>query len=558
MFAGLLALIIDQDLTRKENMCSREGREIPFPTPIILKNSQKINNRLSKVESQMKSGISLKGPLQIVLKTLDVLALVRDVIRLLIKDNSVSRFEWSYHMRFYLEVSVANPIESLSIHMANAVFPYGFKYLGTFDFQATGRIFVGLFQVGAWERILSAVSHLIQSIKLGLGAISFDQSAEVEIVGKMLWINTNRGIVITMNPGYAGRSNLPDNLKLFRSMAMTRPEFRTAETLSSKVVPFFSLCSKQLSRQPNYNFVLVISRRRSLQAGEIGGAIIASVDQREQCILIQSVTETILSKLVAEHLKEHIHHIVSERHLVVGNVWSQKVPYVYQIQNIQHRLMMVGPLATGKTGAWRALLGALGRLVGLKVVSYVVDSKAISKDFFYDSLNPTTPEWNFGLFTNIIRKIIDNVGDEVSKQHWIIFMAIVLDDSKLLTLFIGKRLSLPNNVRIIFEVESLNIPPLPLSIPQFETVGLVTQALDYSASVDHIMEFTIAPAVSTLFALINKMIGNVPDHNARHSNFPLQQEYFNAYAKKHPLVAIVWAFTQDSEIDRRAKMAIFL
>ncbi|KAI8459802.1 hypothetical protein BY996DRAFT_6409868 [Phakopsora pachyrhizi] len=148
---------------------------------------------------------------------------------------------------------------------------------------------------------------------------------------------------------------------------------------------------------------------------------------------------------------------------------------------------MVGPLATGKTGAWRALLGALGRLVGLKVHCFSV-----------------------------------------------------LDDSKLLTLPIGKRLGLPNN------------------IPQFETVGLVTQALDYSASVDHIMEFTIAPAVSTLFALINKMIGNVPDHNARHSNFPLQQEYFNAYAKKHPLVAIVWAFTQDSEIDRRAKMAIFL
>ncbi|KAI8447739.1 dynein heavy chain 1, cytosolic [Phakopsora pachyrhizi] len=167
----------------------------------------------------------------------------------------------------------------------------------TFDFQATGRIFVGLFQVGAWgyfdganrleERILSAVSHLIQSIKLGLGAISFDQSAEVEIVGKMLWINTNRGIVITMNPGYAGRSNLPDNLKLFRSMAMTRPGFRTAETLSSKVVPFFSLSLK----------AVLISA-----AGEIGGAIIASVDQREQCILIQSVTETIVSKLVAEHV----------------------------------------------------------------------------------------------------------------------------------------------------------------------------------------------------------------------------------------------------------------
>lgn len=97
----------------------------------------------------------------------------------------------------------------------------------TFDFQAMGRIFVGLCQVGAWgcfdefnrleERILSAVSQQVQAIQQGLAALVKNPNTEIELVGKSLKINKNIGIFITTNPNYAGRSQLPPNLtKLFR------------------------------------------------------------------------------------------------------------------------------------------------------------------------------------------------------------------------------------------------------------------------------------------------------------------------------------------------------
>lgn len=121
----------------------------------------------------------------------------------------------------------------------------------------------------------------IQTIQEALR--SAEGSISVEIVGKQVRVSPDMAIFITMNPGYAGRSNLPDNLKkLFRSLAMTSPDrqliaevmlfsqgFRTAEKLASKIVPFFKLCDEQLSNQSHYDFGLRALKSVLVSAGNV-------------------------------------------------------------------------------------------------------------------------------------------------------------------------------------------------------------------------------------------------------------------------------------------------
>lgn len=102
------------------------------------------------------------------------------------------------------------------------------------DYKSMGRIFTGLVKCGAWgcfdefnrleAEVLSAVSQQIQVIQAALK----EKRTQVDLLGKVIDVNENSGIFVTLNPagkGYGGRSELPDNLKqLFRSVAMSAPD----------------------------------------------------------------------------------------------------------------------------------------------------------------------------------------------------------------------------------------------------------------------------------------------------------------------------------------------
>lgn len=122
-----------------------------------------------------------------------------------------------------------------------------------------------------------------------------------------------------------------------------------------------------------------------------------------------------------EGLVAKIRAIAEAQHLYISDLWITKILQLYQIQSIHHGVMMVGASGTGKSTAWKVLLEALGKLDGIEGVSYVIDPKVMSKDALYGTLDSTTREWTDGLFTQVLRRIIDNVRGESEKRHWIVF-----------------------------------------------------------------------------------------------------------------------------------------
>jgi dynein heavy chain len=199
------------------------------------------------------------------------------------------------------------------------------------SYLTMANIFMGLGQTGAWGcfdefnrisiEVLSVVSTqyktILDAIRDNLKLFTF-MDEEIKLI-------STTGSFITMNPGYAGRTELPENLKaLFRSCAMVVPDlvficenmlmsegFVVARALAQKFVCLYMLCRELLSKQMHYDWGLRAVKSLLRQAGKLKRG---DPDMDEYPILMRALRDFNTPKITTNDMPISPHHgLISRR-----------------------------------------------------------------------------------------------------------------------------------------------------------------------------------------------------------------------------------------------------
>ncbi|KAG8346214.1 putative Dynein heavy chain N terminal region 2 domain1 [Trypanosoma vivax] len=397
---------------------------------------------------------------------------------------------------------------------------YVFNCSDQMNYITLGQIFKGLAMSGSWGcfdefnrisiEVLSVVATQVGSI---LNALK-EQKKRFRFMDEEISISPSVGMWITMNPGYAGRTELPENIKsLFRPCAMVVPDlkniceimlaaegFGDAKDLALKFVTLYRLNKELLSPQDHYDWGLRAVKSVLYIAGALKRG---DPDIPERNVLMRALRDTNMAKLSKDDvyvfmglirslfpnlevpkkdkpdLVAACKEVCREKGNLPGenDIFILKCVQYEELLHVRHSVFVLGPAGCGKTECWRCLQEALTKLHKdewkAKAVSSCLNPKAITSNELYGYFLPSK-EWRDGILSTIFRDYALEskkrrnmkwiVLDGIIDAEWIESMNTVMDDNKMLTLVSNERIPLTDSMRMIFEVSHLrNASPATVS-----------------------------------------------------------------------------------------------